>query len=53
MLFLEVSLIAFLLQGNQANGVEALTRVFVVSGVAVCVDILLKVLEIRYFIVLY
>ncbi|KMZ61381.1 Protein of unknown function, transmembrane-40 [Zostera marina] len=49
MLFLEVSLIAFLLQGNQANGVEALTRVFVVSGVAVCVDILLKAIYVFGF----
>ncbi|KAG0483817.1 hypothetical protein HPP92_011901 [Vanilla planifolia] len=42
MLFLEVSLISFLLQGNQAGDLEALTRTFVVSGVIVAVDVLLK-----------
>lgn len=44
MLFLEVSLVAFLLQGNHASGKEALTRTFVVSGLIVAFDILLKVL---------
>lgn len=43
MLFLEVSLLAFLLQGNYASGLEALTRTFVVSGILVGLDILLKV----------
>jgi hypothetical protein len=42
MLFLEVSLMAFLLQGNHASGLEALTRTFVVSGVIVGLDLLLK-----------
>ncbi|CAK9143107.1 unnamed protein product [Ilex paraguariensis] len=42
MLFLEVSLMAFLLQGNYASGQEALTRTFVVSGLIVGLDILLK-----------
>ncbi|XP_057961034.1 protein CANDIDATE G-PROTEIN COUPLED RECEPTOR 2 [Malania oleifera] len=42
MLFLEVSLVAFLLQGNYASGLEALTRTFVVSGLIVGLDILLK-----------
>ena len=43
MLFLEVSLVAFLLQGNYASGLEALTRTFVVSGLIVGLDLLLKV----------
>ena len=43
MLFLEVSLMAFLLQGNYTSGLEALTRTFVISGVIVGFDILLKV----------
>ncbi|KAL6977866.1 Cullin-associated NEDD8-dissociated protein 2 [Sarracenia purpurea var. burkii] len=42
MLFLEVSLMAFILQGNYASGPEALTRTFVISGVIVGLDILLK-----------
>ncbi|WCJ43257.1 hypothetical protein M5689_024012 [Euphorbia peplus] len=42
MLFLEVSLIAFLLQGNYASGLEALTRTFAVSAIIVGLDILLK-----------
>lgn len=44
MLFLEISLIAFMIQGNNASGVETLTRTFVISGVIVCADLLLKVL---------
>lgn len=44
MLFLEISLMAFLLQGNHASGREALTRTFVVSGLIVGFDILLKVI---------
>ena len=43
MLFLEVSLIAFLLQGNYASGFEDLTRPFGVSALVVGLDILLKV----------
>lgn len=43
MLFLEVSLLAFLLQGNYASGLEALTRTFVVSGLIVGLDLFLKV----------
>lgn len=46
MLFLEVSLLAFLLQGNNASGLEALTRVFGISGIIVGFDILLKVITI-------
>ncbi|KAG5549354.1 hypothetical protein RHGRI_014638 [Rhododendron griersonianum] len=42
MLFLEVSLMAFLLQGNHASGLEAFTRTFIVSGVIVGLDVLLK-----------
>ncbi|KAB2630082.1 hypothetical protein D8674_007601 [Pyrus ussuriensis x Pyrus communis] len=42
MLFLEVSLLAFLLQGNYASGLEALTRTFVISGILVVLDVLLK-----------
>ncbi|CDP18380.1 unnamed protein product [Coffea canephora] len=42
MLFLEVSLMAFLLQGNYASGQEALTRTFGISGFIVGVDIFLK-----------
>ncbi|XAR52523.1 hypothetical protein NMG60_11020650 [Bertholletia excelsa] len=42
MLFLEISLMAFLLQGNHASGLEALTRTFIVSGLIVGFDILLK-----------
>lgn len=46
MLFLEVSLMAFLLQGNYASGQEALTRTFGISGIIVGVDIFLKVLPV-------
>ncbi|XP_047337836.1 protein CANDIDATE G-PROTEIN COUPLED RECEPTOR 2 [Impatiens glandulifera] len=42
MLFLEVSLMAFLLQGNYAGGSEALTRTFAITGLIVCLDMLLK-----------
>ncbi|KAK4781499.1 hypothetical protein SAY86_015601 [Trapa natans] len=42
MLFLEVSLVAFLFQGNYASGLEALTRTFMISGLVVCLDLLLK-----------
>lgn len=43
MLFLEVSLVAFLFQGNYASGLEALARTFMVSGLVVGLDLLLKV----------
>lgn len=43
MLFLEISLVAFLLQGNYASGLEALMRTFVISGIIVAGDIFLKV----------
>ncbi|KAM3290475.1 protein CANDIDATE G-PROTEIN COUPLED RECEPTOR 2 [Capsicum chacoense] len=42
MLFLEVSLIAFLLQGNHASGREALTQTFLISTLVVGLDICLK-----------
>ncbi|TYG51136.1 hypothetical protein ES288_D10G232700v1 [Gossypium darwinii] len=42
MLFLEVSLLAFLLQGNHASGLQALTWTFVISGLFVGLDLLLK-----------
>jgi len=43
MLFLEVSLVAFLFQGNYASGAEALTRTFLISGLVIGLDLLLKV----------
>ncbi|GLT51448.1 hypothetical protein SLA2020_248570 [Shorea laevis] len=43
MLFLEVSLVAFLLQGNYASCLEALTWTFVVSALIVGLDLFLKV----------
>lgn len=43
MLFLEVSLVAFLFQGNYASGAEALTRTFLISGFIIALDLLLKV----------
>uniref|UniRef100_A0A7N0TFS0 Transmembrane protein adipocyte-associated 1 n=1 Tax=Kalanchoe fedtschenkoi TaxID=63787 RepID=A0A7N0TFS0_KALFE len=46
MLFLEVSLIAFLLQGNLATGLEALTKSFAISGIVVGIDIVLKAIYI-------
>ncbi|KAJ7973415.1 Transmembrane protein adipocyte-associated 1 [Quillaja saponaria] len=49
MLFLEVSLVAFLLQGNYASGLEALTKTFVVSGLVVGLDILLKAIYVFGF----
>lgn len=49
MLFLEISLLAFLLQGNYASGLEALTRTFVISGIILCVDILLKAIYVFGF----
>ncbi|KAH0933853.1 hypothetical protein HID58_010970 [Brassica napus] len=44
MLFLEVSLVAFLFQGNYASGAEALTRTFLISGLVIGLDLLLKLL---------
>ena len=43
MLFLEVSLLAFLFQGNNVGSVEALARTFIVSGIFVGLDLVLKV----------
>jgi len=42
MLFLEISLVAFLLQENCATGLQTLPRTFLVSGLIVGVDMLLK-----------
>ncbi|CAJ1960964.1 unnamed protein product [Sphenostylis stenocarpa] len=55
MLFLEVSLVAFLLQGNNAGGLEAMRRTFGISTLVVGLDILLKaaylfIFEIRLFV---
>lgn len=49
MLFLEVSLVAFLLQGNSASGLHALTRTFAVSGLIVGLDLLLKAIYLFAF----
>ncbi|KAK1643965.1 hypothetical protein QYE76_061770 [Lolium multiflorum] len=49
MLFLEVSLIAFLLQGNETSGYESLARTFVISGAVVCADVLLKTIYVFGF----
>ncbi|XP_058070393.1 protein CANDIDATE G-PROTEIN COUPLED RECEPTOR 2-like [Magnolia sinica] len=49
MLFLEISLVAFLLQGSPAGGLEALTQTFIISGVIVGVDILLKAIYVFGF----
>ncbi|GMI88833.1 candidate G-protein Coupled Receptor 2 [Hibiscus trionum] len=49
MLFLEISLVAFLLKGNYASGLEILTRTFVVSGLIVGLDLLLKVIYLFKF----
>lgn len=43
MLFLEISLLAFLLKENYSGGMEALLHNFVISGILVGVDVLLKV----------
>lgn len=42
MLSLEISLVGFLLQDNYATGLEALARIFFLSGLIVGVDVLLK-----------
>ncbi|KAF4368411.1 hypothetical protein F8388_018105 [Cannabis sativa] len=49
MLFLEVSLLAFLFQGNSVNGLEALTRTFGISGLVVGLDIVLKAIYLFAF----
>uniref|UniRef100_A0ACD5WAH0 Uncharacterized protein n=3 Tax=Avena sativa TaxID=4498 RepID=A0ACD5WAH0_AVESA len=49
MLFLEVSLIAFLLQGNETTGYESLARTFVISGAVVSADVLLKTIYVFGF----
>ncbi|KAL5723147.1 Cullin-associated NEDD8-dissociated protein 2 [Ranunculus cassubicifolius] len=49
MLFLEISLLAFLLQGNYSSGLEALTRTFIISGIILSVDILLKAIYVFGF----
>ncbi|WVY95363.1 hypothetical protein V8G54_034451 [Vigna mungo] len=49
MLFLEVSLVAFLLQGNNAGGLEAMRRTFGISTLVVGLDILLKALYVLVF----
>lgn len=43
MLFLEISIVAFLLQDNYASCLETLARTFMVSGLFVGADLLLKV----------
>ncbi|CAM0876308.1 unnamed protein product [Alopecurus aequalis] len=49
MLFLEVSLIAFLLQGNETSGYDSLARTFVISGAVVSADVLLKTIYVFGF----
>ncbi|KAI3861794.1 hypothetical protein MKX03_027399 [Papaver bracteatum] len=49
MLFLEISLVAFLLQGSYTSSLEALTRTFVISGIVVGGDILLKAIYVYGF----
>lgn len=54
MLFLEISLVAFLLKANYSGGMEALLHNFIVSGTLVGVDVLLKVIyecTLRYCVV--
>ncbi|KAH0927878.1 hypothetical protein HID58_020134, partial [Brassica napus] len=41
-------LVAFLFQGNYANGCEALTRTFLISGLVIGLDLLLKIMLMRY-----
>ena len=43
MLFLEISLVAFLIQGNTAVESDALKHTFILSGDVAAVDMLLKV----------
>lgn len=49
MLFLEISIVAFLLEENYASCLETLARAFMVSGLFVGVDVLLKVIFIFGF----
>lgn len=49
MLFLEISIVAFLLEENYASCLETLARTFMVSGLFVSVDLLLKVIFIFGF----
>ncbi|KAJ0048160.1 hypothetical protein Pint_16232 [Pistacia integerrima] len=42
MLYLEISLVGFLLQESYASGLETLARTFIISGIIVGVDMLLK-----------
>lgn len=44
MLFLEISLVAFLLKGNYSGGMEAMFHNLIISGTLVGVDVLLKVI---------
>lgn len=43
-LCLEISLMAFVLKDNYTNGMEVIANTFLVSGIIVIVDILLKVI---------
>lgn len=49
MLFMEISIVAFLLQGNHSTGSDDLTRTFLASGIVVAVDLLLKAVYIYGF----
>ncbi|KAK4747282.1 hypothetical protein SAY87_026319 [Trapa incisa] len=49
LLYLEISLVAFILQGNYINGLEGLSRTFLVTGVIVGADILLKAIYVFGF----
>lgn len=49
MLCLEISLIAFLLNDNYMNGMEALAHSFIASGIIVCMDTLLKAIYVFGF----
>ncbi|KAM0937483.1 putative transmembrane protein TP [Dioscorea sansibarensis] len=49
LLFLEVSLVAFLLQGNYTTGLESLTQTLVISGVIVAADVIIKAIYIFAF----
>ncbi|KHN04037.1 Transmembrane protein adipocyte-associated 1 [Glycine soja] len=49
MLFLEVSLLAFLFQGNNAGGLDAMKRTFGISTLVVGLDILLKAIYLFVF----
>ncbi|XP_022924104.1 uncharacterized protein LOC111431639 isoform X1 [Cucurbita moschata] len=49
MLFLEISLVAFLLKGNYSGGMEAMFHNLIISGTLVGVDVLLKVVYVFGF----